>query len=65
VIFHEAVQPDDVSASEREKILQMTRKVTALFESWIRERPHEWMCTKRRWPKQLEAQLQAPSSTGT
>lgn len=54
VIFHEPVQPDDTIASEREKILQMTRKVNALFESWIRERPHEWLCTNRRWPRDLQ-----------
>jgi KDO2-lipid IV(A) lauroyltransferase len=54
VIFHEPVQPDDTIASEREKILQMTRKVNALLESWIRERPHEWLCTKRRWPRDLQ-----------
>ncbi len=23
----------------------------ARLEAWIRERPHEWLCTKRRWPK--------------
>jgi KDO2-lipid IV(A) lauroyltransferase len=33
--------------------MQMTRKINALFESWIRERPQEWMCTKRRWSKHL------------
>lgn len=54
VIFHEPVQPDHTTTGEREKILQMTRKVNTLFESWIRERPQEWICTKRRWPKDLK-----------
>ena len=53
VIFHEPVQADDPSADEHEKMLQMTRKINALFESWIRERPREWICSKRRWPKDL------------
>jgi KDO2-lipid IV(A) lauroyltransferase len=53
VIFHEPVEVDDASADEHEKMLQMTRKLNALFESWIRERPQEWMCSKRRWPKDL------------
>jgi len=22
-----------------------------ILESWISERPGEWLCTKRRWPK--------------
>ncbi len=54
VILHKPVQPDHSAASEHEKILQMTRKINALFESWIRKRPHEWVCTKRRWPKDLQ-----------
>lgn len=53
VIFHEPVQADDRSADDHERALQMTRKLDALFESWIRERPHEWICSKRRWPKDL------------
>jgi KDO2-lipid IV(A) lauroyltransferase len=53
VIFHEPVRADDEAADEHQKMLQMTRKLNALFESWIRERPHEWMCSKRRWAKDL------------
>ena len=39
----------------QEQALQMTRSLNALFESWIRERPQEWLCIKRRWPKQRPA----------
>lgn len=51
-IFHAPVRvaadlPDD------RKILEMTMAINNLFEDWIRERPQEWMCTKRRWPKHL------------
>ncbi len=53
VTFHEPIRPDDDAADEQEQVLQMTRKVNALFESWIREHPDQWMCSKRRWPKQL------------
>jgi KDO2-lipid IV(A) lauroyltransferase len=53
VIFHSPVKADDPTASGEQKVLQMTRKINALFEDWIRERPHQWMCTKRRWPKLL------------
>jgi KDO2-lipid IV(A) lauroyltransferase len=53
VIFHSPVTADDAAAPEDQQILQMTGKLNALFEDWIRERPHEWMCTKRRWPKHL------------
>jgi len=51
VTFHKPIIADDKNAENAAKILQMTRKINILFESWIRERPHEWMCTKRRWPK--------------
>ena len=50
-IIHEAVRPDDETADKHNKALQMTRKINTLFESWIREQPQQWMCTKRRWPK--------------
>ena len=51
--FFEPVRPDDETADEDTRVLQMTRKVNALFESWIREHPDQWMCTKRRWSKRL------------
>ena len=54
VIFHEPVTVDDGNLDEHEKILQMTRKINAAFESWIRERPHEWLCSKRRWAKAID-----------
>jgi len=53
VIFHRAVKADDTTLEASVQAIQMTRKINALFESWIRERPQEWMCTKRRWPKHL------------
>jgi KDO2-lipid IV(A) lauroyltransferase len=51
VTFHKPVTADDPNADTAEKIAQITRNINRLFEAWIRERPHEWMCTKRRWPK--------------
>jgi KDO2-lipid IV(A) lauroyltransferase len=51
VIFHKPVTADDTGADPAEQAEQITRKINELFEGWIRERPHEWMCTKRRWPK--------------
>ncbi len=53
VIFHEAVRADEQLTDKHLQALQMTRHINSLFESWIRERPPEWMCTKRRWPKHL------------
>ncbi len=54
VTFHEPVRPDEQESDNQEKALSMMRQVNRLFESWIRERPQQWYCTKRRWPKTLK-----------
>jgi KDO2-lipid IV(A) lauroyltransferase len=41
----------DEAQGEKEQALAMTRMLNARFEDWIRERPEEWQCLKRRWPK--------------
>jgi Kdo2-lipid IVA lauroyltransferase/acyltransferase len=39
---------------DHRKILDMTRQLNALFEAWIREQPQEWLCSKRRWPRDVK-----------
>lgn len=51
VTVHEPVTPAEGLADDHAKQLDMMGKVNALFERWIRERPQDWLCTKRRWPK--------------
>lgn len=51
VSFHAPVMPDDEAAPDQDKALQMMARVNTLFEAWIRERPGDWLCSKRRWPK--------------
>ena len=51
VTFYPPIVADDPHAPETEQALQMTRDINATFESWIRERPADWFCAKRRWPK--------------
>ncbi len=51
VTFYEPIRPDNEAASERDQLFQMMAKVNALFETWIREHPQQWLCSKRRWPK--------------
>ncbi len=74
VTFYPALTPDDPDAGELERAKQMTRKINALFEEWIRERPADWWCSKRRWPKDAQppvpadrppADEAAPRATGT
>jgi KDO2-lipid IV(A) lauroyltransferase len=51
ITFYPPVLPDDPEATEIEQAVQMTVKINALFEQWIRERPWDWFCSKRRFPK--------------
>jgi len=51
VTFHPPIQPAEGTVTVHEQALEMTRQLNTLFESWIRERPQNWLCTKRRWPK--------------
>jgi KDO2-lipid IV(A) lauroyltransferase len=48
------VRPDDPSANPNVQAVDMTTKLNAQFEQWIRETPAEWLCLARRWPKHVE-----------
>ena len=65
VTFHPPIQPDDDTTDEMEKAKQMTTKVNALFEQWIRETPEDWFCTKRRWARDAQPATQAPATSST
>lgn len=51
VIYHPPLRPRNPQASEQERILDLGLQMNALFETWIREAPGQWMCSKRRWAK--------------
>jgi Kdo2-lipid IVA lauroyltransferase/acyltransferase len=51
---YEPVRRDSALASDKDQALQMTRDLNRLFEQWIRERPEQWLCIKRAWPRPLE-----------
>jgi KDO2-lipid IV(A) lauroyltransferase len=44
------IRPDPTRGSVRDVARDMTARAYALFESWIRERPEQWLCVKLRWP---------------
>ena len=48
------IRPDPNLASDREQAIQMMAELNRLFEQWIRERPEQWLCIKRTWPKTRE-----------
>ncbi len=54
--YHVAFQDPLTVASESDTVdqsavLDLTRRLNTVFESWIREQPGQWTCTKRRWSK--------------
>ena len=53
VTFGDPVTAEDPALGSKQRALVMTRKLNAQFESWIRERPEQWLCLKRRWPKDV------------
>lgn len=50
ITFCDPIQPDPRASSDRVRAVQMTAELNQLFEQWIRERPQEWVCTKRAFP---------------
>jgi KDO2-lipid IV(A) lauroyltransferase len=65
---HEPVRPDPALASDKDRAMQMMADLNRLFEQWIRERPEQWLCIKRAWPKTVELQpgpsASAPANAG-
>jgi KDO2-lipid IV(A) lauroyltransferase len=51
VNFEKPIRPSGEITDDHRKILDMTRQLNGLFETWIREQPQDWLCSKRRWPK--------------
>jgi KDO2-lipid IV(A) lauroyltransferase len=54
ITMYAPVRPDDPAASVAEQAANMTAKLNVQFEQWIRETPGEWLCMRRRWPKDVE-----------
>jgi len=60
-----AIHPDPAIADGKDQMIDMMRRVNQHFEGWIREKPSEWMCMKRRWPRadyQTTTNAPTPSS---
>lgn len=50
------ILPDNLEASSAEQAIDMTCQLNRKFEQWIREAPGQWICLKRRWPKEAYSQ---------
>lgn len=55
MVLTRLISPDPACASADEQALGMTREMNLEFERWIRETPGQWVCMKRRWPRNLTA----------
>lgn len=51
ITFHPPVRPANPGDCKNDQALDMITQLHQLFESWIRQRPDEWFCSKRVWPK--------------
>lgn len=52
VIYHAPITPRCPDADENTQAVDMIQQVHELFEQWIRDKPQDWFCSKRLWPKQ-------------
>lgn len=51
VTLHSPLAAGDASAPEDEQAQDMMQQIHDLMESWIRDNPPDWFCSKRIWPK--------------
>ena len=45
------IEPDELIKDDRNRAKDMMRQAFEQFESWIEDRPDEWFCSKRIWPR--------------
>jgi KDO2-lipid IV(A) lauroyltransferase len=45
------IAPEPSAGGAREQARRMTQRMNEALEAWIRERPEQWLCSKRRWPE--------------
>lgn len=53
VTLYQPIEVDQATADLRETARRMTSEANRQIESWVRERPEQWICTSNRWPRQL------------
>lgn len=51
ITFYPSIKPTDTTASSQEQAIEMMAQANNYFEQWIREKPGDWFCSKRRWAK--------------
>ena len=51
IIFHPPLRPTNPGEDENSQATDMIQQLHRQFEDWIRQRPEDWFCSKRLWPK--------------
>ncbi|MEQ8514170.1 MAG: lysophospholipid acyltransferase family protein, partial [Chromatocurvus sp.] len=64
ITFYPPIKAADPAADERERAIDMMQQLHRQFETWIREQPAEWLCSKRLWPRGTNATGGAVQSAG-
>jgi Kdo2-lipid IVA lauroyltransferase/acyltransferase len=59
--FESVMRPDPTRDAESD-VLAITARLNHIFEGWIREDPGQWLCMKRRWPKERRLQREPEAS---
>lgn len=54
VVLTRLIEPDPDCTDPDEQALRMTRAMNQEFECWIRQNPGQWVCMKRRWPRDTD-----------
>ena len=49
--FHQPLKPDPNIKTEQGQAIEMTARISAMFQDWVRQAPAEWLCSKRLWNK--------------
>lgn len=63
--LEEPVLPDRALRDPQERAVDAMERVHRVFERWVRERPDEWFCIKRRWPKDIFRPRTVPHGRAT
>jgi KDO2-lipid IV(A) lauroyltransferase len=58
LVLSRQIMADRRCEDQDQQVLRMTAELNNEFETWIRNTPGEWLCMKRRWPREPEASEQ-------
>jgi KDO2-lipid IV(A) lauroyltransferase len=57
ITVYPLIRPDDTIGDEKERALEMTQRLNDHYSEWIQAAPADWLCVKRRKPKERKARL--------